>query len=97
MTGGKTDISTINEIRNLLSTQNSIITMGTRPAKSGIAEATMFPNKDLYSSHGYSIIDYNPSTDVVTYINPWNSAFTYKMKVAELAKYINSLAVCRVA
>ncbi len=97
LTGGKTDISTLNEIRNLLSTQNSIITMGTRPAKSGIAEATMFPNKDLYSSHGYSIIDYNPSTDVVTYINPWNSAFTYKMKVAELAKYINTLAVCRVA
>jgi len=53
-------------------------------------------DKDIYSSHAYSIIDYNPKTDIVTYINPWNSTLTHDMELKGLAKYIERISsMCR--
>lgn len=55
-------------------------------------EVKILPKKWLYSSHGYSICDYDPKTDIVKYINPWNSAFVFQMKLSELVKYLSEVS-----
>jgi hypothetical protein len=80
----------LNEIRNKLKMSNAVHTFGTRP-KGTSRESVLNASKDLYSSHAYCVQSYNPKTDVVTYINPWNSTLTYDIKLEELAPYISQL------
>ena len=64
---------------------------GTIPKRTGM-ESGLNVNRDIYSSHGYCVQNYNPKTDIVTYINPWNSCLTYEMRLEELAQYIDDIA-----
>jgi hypothetical protein len=82
--------NTLNEIRNKLKMSNAVHSFGTR-SKGSNREYVLNAGKDLYSNHAYCVQSYNPKTDVVTYINPWNSTLTYDMKLEELAKNITHL------
>lgn len=59
-------------------------------------EIKILPEKWLYSSHAYSIYDYDPKTDIVKYINPWSSAFVFQIKLSELIKYISSVSTKKI-
>ena len=85
--GGDHSISTLNDMRKILQTPGAVHEFGTQYNQKG----WLNKGKDLRRSHGYCIQAYNPQTDMVTYINPWNSALTYDMKLEELARYIDDI------
>lgn len=90
ISGGSNSTRTLNEMRKILQIPGAVHTFGTIPKRTGM-ELGLNINKDIYSSHAYCVQNYNPKTDMVTYINPWNSTLTYDMKLDELAKYINDI------
>ena len=97
-TSCKTDSTTLQTIRDKLLTPDagkkfSSKHLDTRGKPR--AENYLLPEKSLYSKHAYCIIGYDPKTDIVQYINPWNSAFVFEMPLKDLAKYIDSVAVSR--
>ncbi len=59
-------------------------------------EVKLLPEKWLYSSHAYSICSYDSKTDIVKYINPWNSAFVFQMKLSELVKYLSEVSTKKI-
>lgn len=90
-TFGSYSQETLNKIRDKLKMSNAVHVFGTYYKGSG-RESILNASKDLYSSHAYCVQSYNPKTDVVTYINPWNSALTYDMKLKDLAPYIDDFS-----
>ena len=88
----KVDANTLNILRNMLKKTDFIKTFWTIEHK--LEGEHLLSGKDwLFSSHAYSILDYDPKTDVVKYINPRNSVFVFKMKLSELAKYIRHVSI----
>ena len=88
----KVDANTLNNLRNMLKKTDFIKTFWTIEHK--LEGEHLLSGKDwLFSSHAYSILDYDPKTDVVKYINPRNSVFVFKMKLSELAKYIRHVSI----
>lgn len=90
-TAGKKDSATLNEMRRRLTRNKATFVFGTMPKQAG-RESLISRELDLYSSHAYSIVDYDSKTDIVTYINPWNSAMTFKAKLSSLAEHINTMS-----
>ena len=90
-TAGKKDSATLNEMRTRLTRNKATFVFGTMPKQAG-RESLISRELDLYSSHAYSIVDYDSKTDIVTYINPWNSAMTFKAKLSSLAEHINTMS-----
>lgn len=84
----------IDKVRELLST-STVRCFGTK-SKRGKTDSN-YLNKDrgLVYSHAYSVVDYDKDNDIVTYVNPWNTALIYKMKLTELMKYMAHVDVAQ--
>ena len=89
--GGSSNSTVLNEMRKNFQKPDTVHIFGTIPKRTGM-ESGLNVNRDIYSSHGYCVQNYNPKTDIVTYINPWNSCLTYEMRLEELAQYIDDIA-----
>ncbi len=80
------------DVRDALSKQNPVKFFATVNCK----KRDLNSKKYLYRRHAYMIQNYDPKTDVVTYINPWNAALTFDMKLDDLHRQhlIGKIAVC---
>ena len=78
------------DVRDVLSKQNPVKFFAT------LRGSDPETRKYLYGRHAYMIQNYDPKTDVVTYINPWNAALTFDMKLDDLHRQhlIGKIAVC---
>lgn len=79
-------------VRRLLEQENPIRYFATLPGDSD--KVMLYQEKALARRHAYFIESYDRATDTVTYINPWNSALTYKMQLKDLLQYLSKIDLC---
>ena len=84
--------SELDKLRTCLEYENPTIYFST--LNKGSDSVMLNTEKSLACNHAYFIESYDRVTDMVTYINPWNSALTYKMPLKDLVKYIANIDLC---
>lgn len=72
---------------------NTMLGFGTKHKNNSATESTFLKEYNLVSQHGYSIIDYNPVTRMVTINNPHSSAVATEIPIDKLAKYMARLNI----
>ena len=86
----------IENLRKILGTRSAkCFRTYAKPGKTDHVMMNM--DRGLAYSHAYSIIGYNRATDIVTYVNPWNTALTYDMKLTELLQYMSHIDIAKYA
>lgn len=84
----------IENLRKILGTRSAkCFRTYAKPGKTDHVMMNM--DRGLAYSHAYSIIGYNRATDIVTYVNPWNTALTYDMKLTELLQYMSRIDIAK--
>lgn len=84
----------INMLKQNINKPDKVITFGTIAKPSASSESLLDDAYDLYSSHGYSIKNYNADLKTVTISNPWNTAIETVVPIKALIKYVNKAGFC---
>ena len=68
-----------------------LLHFGTKPKPNTAAESTILPEYNLVSSHAYIIKGYNPTSQMVTIVNPHNTAVVTEIPIGKLIQHIAHL------
>lgn len=86
----KEDKPTFKEIEQILQMKDTIFTFGTNSKEEWKKSKE---TRNLTPQHGFCITNYDKATQTVTYINPWYSSLTFKIKLDELLKHIDQIDI----
>ena len=68
-----------------------LLHFGTKPKPNAAAESTILPEYNLVSSHEYIIKGYNSTSQMVTIVNPHNTAVVTEIPIGKLIQHIANL------
>ena len=80
----------LDDYRDML--EHSTAACFSTPSKIGKTDSNFINvDRNLAYQHAYTILNYDRTTDTVTYANPWNTALVYRMTLKDLSKYIDGI------